>query len=90
MATETAGAVVWYVVRGDSRYSPVADPQVTGVDIPVPVLDWAEAHGLSPADPDVYLLVAPADEAEDIAGELAAMTGELPVEDVNKIRAELG
>lgn len=81
--------VIWYVMRGESPYSAAADPQVIGVDIPARVLDWAEAHGMTEADPDVYLLVAPADEAGRLDGEVATRMGVLPPEAVAQIRAEM-
>lgn len=82
--------VIWYVMRGYSPFAAAADPQLVGVDIPVRVLDWAEAHGLGEADPDVYLLVAPADEASRLDGEVATLTDVLPPETVAQIRAEIG
>ncbi|GLF98160.1 hypothetical protein [Streptomyces yaizuensis] len=63
---------IWFVVRGESPGTQAVDPGQYGVDIPNDVLTWAESHGLDPADPDIYLLVAPANEADpEVTGEMA-------------------
>lgn len=44
---------------------------------------------MTEADPDVYLLVAPADEAGRLDGEVATRMSVLPPEAVAQIRAEM-
>jgi hypothetical protein len=63
VASEPSGAgevpVAWYVMgAGDSGPAGLAvEPGEAGVDIPDDVLEWAEANGVDPDDPDVYMLV---------------------------------
>ncbi|TDC02652.1 hypothetical protein E1091_00175 [Micromonospora fluostatini] len=89
MTTSDEFAVVWSVVRGDSPTAQAVEPAMAGVEIPRDVLDWAEGHGLSDEDPDVYLLVAPADEAGEVSGEVAWIKRAASAEDLARIRAEL-
>jgi antitoxin (DNA-binding transcriptional repressor) of toxin-antitoxin stability system len=85
----TQQTAVWSVVRGESPTAHAADPGLAGVDIPGEVLTWAGGHGLDVADPDVYILVAPQDEAGEVRGEIACMTLPMPGEDMARVRAEL-
>ncbi|MEU6071925.1 hypothetical protein ABZ864_47780 [Streptomyces sp. NPDC047082] len=82
-----AEMVVWSVVRGESPGVQAVEPGWAGVGIPDDVLDWGERHGLQDDDPDVYLLVAPGDEAEpEVLGEVARRRGPLPASDVARVR----
>lgn len=66
--------LTWSVVRGESPDSRAVEPGTAGIDIPDAILAWAENHGLDDADPDVYLLVTPEDEAGEVNGEIAYTT----------------
>jgi hypothetical protein len=82
--------VLWSVTRSTQNgLSYAVEPGAEGVSIPDDVLTWAEGHGLSADDPDVYLLVAPLDEARGVLGEIACMWGELPAGEISTIRAAL-
>lgn len=87
--TNGSETVYWSVVRGESPLSRAVEPAIAGVEIPDGVLTWAENHGLSMDDPDVYILVAPEDEAGEVIGEIAGMSGTLPSSDVLWIRGAL-
>lgn len=78
--------VVWSMVCGVSPFARACEPEVAGVDMPSDVMAWAVAHGLNMDDPDVYVLVAPMDEAGEILGEIVHMAGELPADAVTRIR----
>lgn len=54
----------WLVIRGESPTTRALDPGLHGLDIPHEVLTCADEHGLDSGDPDVYLVVPPAEEAE--------------------------
>ncbi|TGB14591.1 helix-turn-helix domain-containing protein [Streptomyces palmae] len=86
---EYADLVVWSVVRGESPGARAVEPERHGVDIPDSVFAWAKRRGLSADDPDVYLLVAPMDEAGEITGEIARITGPLPADQGALIRQAL-
>ena len=91
MTAESADAivetVVWWVVRGESRFSTGVEPGWAGVVVPDDISDWAEQHGLQDSEPDVYLLVAPSDEADvEVIGEVARQRGPLPTSAVALIR----
>jgi hypothetical protein len=79
--TETYQDVYWSVMRGESPDSQAVQPEPAGITIPDEILTWATGHGLSVDDPDVYLLIAPQDDAEDMQGEIAFTEGRLTVED---------
>lgn len=86
LAAPTEGTpVIWSVMRGESPNAAAVEPQMIGVDIPLQVLAWAEAHGMTEDDPDVYLLIAPADGARPFDGELATRMDVLPPETVAQI-----
>jgi hypothetical protein len=53
------------------------EPGAAGIDIPDDVLDWAEANGVNPDDPDVYILVTTEPHPGWIAGARAALEGEV-------------
>lgn len=87
----TARPVYWSVVRGPSGDvdAGAVKPEPAGVGIPAVILEWAAGHGLSAADPDVYLLVATEDEAGEIPGEIAYRTGTVSYGEDQAIRAAL-
>lgn len=80
----------WSVVRGESPQARAIEPGPAGIDIPPEILEWAEEHGVGAHDPDVYLLVAPEDEAGEVAGEIAYMLAPAPAGVVAKAREALG
>lgn len=90
LTVEPRGAVVWSVVRRESPGSRAVDPRPLDVELPDEILEWAAGHGLHVDDPDVYMLVTPADEAGEVLGEVAYRYGRLPVAEVEKIRAAVG
>ncbi|MBV2364245.1 helix-turn-helix domain-containing protein [Streptomonospora nanhaiensis] len=81
--------VFWSVVEGTGPASRAVDPEPAGITIPTEVLSWAEGHGFSTDNPDVYLLVATEDDAEDIDGEIDWMKTRVRTAEANKIRAAL-
>jgi ribosomal protein L25 (general stress protein Ctc) len=89
VAKSRKATVIWSVVRGESPTARAVEPGVAGVDIPDEILAWAAGHGLSMDDPDVYLLVTPADEAGSIDGEIAYRSGTVPAAVSDAIRAQL-
>lgn len=80
---------VWSVVRGESPGTRAVEPGIADIEIPDEVLTWAEGNGISLNDPDVYLLVTPADEAGDVIGEIAYFTHPMSASDLDTIRAAL-
>ena len=86
MTTTTA---IWSVVRGGGLGDHAVEPGPCSIEIPDATLDWAEGHGLSADDPDVYLLVTPADEAVEIGGELAYREYPMPTSDLATLRDAL-
>lgn len=69
--------VYWSVVRGPAPGAEAAEPGPLGITVPDAVLELGARHGLG-VDPDVYVLVAPAELAGEIPGELAYCRGRLP------------
>lgn len=69
--------VYWSIVRGESPYAEAAEPGPLGIPIPDKVLELGARYGLG-QDPDVYVMVAPAELAGPIPGELAYCRGTLP------------
>jgi len=86
--TNTATAI-WSVVRGESPTARAIEPGAASIDIPDEILTWAEEHGLSQDDPDVYLLVTPSDEAGEVIGEIAYRELAMPTDDLATVRAAL-
>ncbi|ONK09418.1 hypothetical protein [Streptomyces sp. MP131-18] len=84
-----ATTAIWSVVRGESPTARAIEPEPHGIAIPDAILDWAEEHGLSISDPDVYLLVTPADEAGEVAGEIAYREHPMPTADLDTLREAL-
>lgn len=80
---------MWSVVRGESPTARAVEPGALSITIPDEIMTWAERHGLTPADPDVYLLVTPADEAGEIAGEVAFRTYPMSPDDLAILRDAL-
>lgn len=80
---------VWSVVRGESPTSRAVEPGVVGITVPDEILTWAEENGMSMDDPDVYLLVTPADEAGEVIGEIAYRELAMPADDLAAVRAAL-
>lgn len=79
----------WSVVRGESTGAAAVEPHPLGVTIPDEVMTWAEGHGLSMDDPDVYLLVTTEQHAGEVIGEIGSMATIGTVEEARLIRAEL-
>lgn len=68
----SAASAVWFVIRGESPFTEAIEPGPHFIPVPDEVLAWAEGHGLGDDEPDVYILVAPAEEAEpEVQGEVA-------------------
>lgn len=82
-------AVYWSVMCGESPGSHAVQPEPAGVTVPDDVLQWAAGYGLSVDDPDVYLLVCPKGDAEDMNGEIAYMAGQVSPEDAAAIRTAM-
>lgn len=82
--------VVWSVVRGESADAVAVEPGQAGLDIPADVLAWAEGHGLSDDDPDVYLLVTTRTAAGRIDGEIAWREFPMAGDDLGLLIAALG
>lgn len=78
----------WSVVRGESPQARAIEPGTEGIEVPDRVLSWAQAHGVE-GDPDVYLLVAPEDEAGEVAGEIAYTLAPAPAGVVTRVREAL-
>jgi hypothetical protein len=89
----THGAT-WSLVFGESPRAYAIEPGPLGVDIPQEVLDWADRaarsngfeSGFSSEEPDLYLLVTPADEAGLVGGEVAYVTLPMPDGDLALLR----
>lgn len=69
--------VYWSIVRGPAPDAEAAEPGPLDIPIPDGVLELGARHGLGD-DPDVYVLVSPAELAGEIPGELAYYRGRLP------------
>src|SRR5690606_27970268 len=69
--------VYWSLVRGEAPYAEAAEPGPLGIPIPDKVLELGSRFGLG-EDPDVYVMVAPAELAGPIPGEVAYYRGTLP------------
>lgn len=69
--------VYWSIVRGPAPDAEAAEPGPLDIPVPDGVLELGARHGLGD-DPDVYVLVAPAELAGEIPGELAYYRGTLP------------
>src|SRR5690606_31740370 len=54
--------VYWSIVRGEAPYAAAAEPGPLGIPIPDKVLELGSRFGLG-EDPDVYVMVAPAELA---------------------------
>ncbi|MDT0418882.1 hypothetical protein RM574_25710 [Streptomyces sp. DSM 41982] len=80
---------VWSVVRGTSPTAHAVEPGPLSIDIPDEIQDWAQEYGLSDDDPEVYLLVTPADEAAEVTGEIAFRKFPMSADDLATVRAAL-
>ncbi len=69
--------VYWSIVRGPAPDAEAAEPGPLDIPVPDGVLELGARHGLGD-DPDVYVLVAPAELAGEIPGEIAYYRGTLP------------
>jgi len=69
--------VYWSIVRGPTPGAEAADPGPLDIPISDEVLELGSRYGLG-ADPDVYVLVAPAELAGEINGELAYYRTRMP------------
>jgi len=69
--------VYWSIVRGPAPGAEAAEPGPLDIPIPDEVLELGARYGLG-VDPDVYVLVAPAELAGEINGELAYYRARLP------------
>lgn len=80
--------VYWSIVRGEAPYAEAAEPGPLSIPIPDAVLELGARFGLG-EDPDVYVLVAPAELAGPIPGELAYYRGTLPYATALQVWAEI-
>lgn len=80
--------VYWSVVRGPAPGAEAAEPGPLDIPVPDEVLQLGARHGLG-VDPDVYVLVAPAELAGEIPGELAYCRGRLPYSVALRVWAEI-
>ena len=80
--------VYWSIVRGPAPYAEAAEPGPLGITVPDAVLELGARHGLG-VDPDVYVLVAPAELAGEIPGELAYYRAQLPYSMALRVWAEI-
>ena len=69
--------VYWSIVRGPTPDAEAAEPGPLDIPIPDGVLELGARHGLG-VDPDVYVLVSPAELAGEIPGELAYYRARMP------------
>lgn len=69
--------VYWSIVRGPAPDAEAAEPGPLDIPIPDGVLELGARHGLG-VDPDVYVLVSPAELAGEIPGELAYYRARMP------------
>ncbi|MFI1204813.1 hypothetical protein ACH4VR_36195 [Streptomyces sp. NPDC020883] len=82
-------SAIWSVVRGESPGARAVIPCAAGVGVPDDVLTWAEEHGLSSDDPDVYLLVTPRSQADDVLGEVAWREFPMGADDLSRLHVKL-
>jgi len=69
--------VYWSIVRGGAADAEAAEPGPLGIPVPDAVLELGARHGLG-VDPEVYVLVTPAELAGEIPGELAYYRARMP------------
>ena len=69
--------VYWSIVRGPAPDAEAAEPGPLDIPVPDEVLELGARYGLGD-DPDVYVLVAPAELAGEIPGELAYYRARMP------------
>lgn len=69
--------VYWSIVRGGAADAEAAEPGPLGIPVPDEVLELGARYGLGD-DPDVYVLVAPAELAGEVPGELAYYRARMP------------
>ena len=69
--------VYWSVVRGSAPGAEAAEPGPLDIPIPDEVLALGARHGLG-VDPDVYVLVSPAELAGEVPGEIAYYRARMP------------
>lgn len=80
--------VYWSVVRGSAPGAEAAEPGPLDIPIPDEVLALGARHGLG-VDPDVYVLVSPAELAGEVPGEIAYYRGTLPYSMALRVWAEI-
>lgn len=82
--------VYWSIVRGGAADAEAAEPGPLDIPVPDEVLELGSRYGLG-EDPDVYVLVAPAELAGQIPGELAYdhYRGTLPYSMALRVWAEI-
>lgn len=80
--------VYWSIVRGGAADAEAAEPGPLGIPVPDEVLELGARHGLG-VDPDVYVLVAPAELAGEIPGELAYYRARMPYSMALRVWAEI-
>ena len=82
--------VYWSVVRGSAPGAEAAEPGPLDIPVPDEVLELGARYGLGD-DPDVYVLVSPAELAGQIPGELAYdhYRGTLPYSMALRVWAEI-
>jgi len=69
--------VYWSIVRGEAPYAEAAEPGPLGIPVPDEVLELGARYGLDD-DPDVYVLITPAELAGEVPGELAYYRARMP------------
>src|SRR5690554_2527296 len=69
--------VYWSIVRGSAPGAEAAEPGPLDILVPDEVLALGARHGLG-VDPDVYVLVSPAELAGEVPGEIAYYRARMP------------
>ncbi|MGI5122798.1 hypothetical protein ACQEU5_25105 [Marinactinospora thermotolerans] len=89
LVEEARETLYWSLVEGAIPAGRAVDPEPAGLTVPDEVLSWAEGHGFGPERPDIYLLVATEEDAEDLDGEIDWMKTQADPGEAGKIRAAL-
>ncbi|GAB3209844.1 hypothetical protein GCM10027294_25840 [Marinactinospora endophytica] len=89
LVEEARETLYWSLVEGATPAGRAVDPEPAGLTVPDEVLSWAEGHGFSTERPDIYLLVATEEDAEDLDGEIDWMRTQAHPDEAGKIRTAL-
>lgn len=81
--------VYWSLMGGQAPGVAAVRPETAGITIPAEVIDWASAQGFGPDQPDLYLLLAVQEEAEEMVQEIDFMAGRLSDTDAALLRTAL-